>query len=813
MLSDTDQSSRSSMLDALRGIAVFGMILAHAIFFFHNATNPALIKINSLANTVVFTIFVFVAGAAVSRVITSSKYLHFAARMKRALDHAGIIYLGYVITGVAGVLTTTPHFTGDALVSRMLGAITMLQPINFTEYMPFFIILNLIFPFVYRFYQKLQKSLILTLAVAAISYVLGLLLFPISLPPVLNEIKELFAGGKDVLRFPVFYYLPVYLIGLWWENTKELSNRPKMVYRHLIVLLFSLAIMTGGLIISGRFDVPLLSLNMRWPPSIGFLAVGLSAAAATIFLSKIIPKPHWLRLTYGVSVYLGRDAYDLWTAQLLIVFLYRDLIGVQFASVGAVLLLFILLLLSSISFASLAIFNPIGISHIGRYTMGSVISERLRGKYSVAALAAIIVFIWILLILPIRSQYGTSMQKSIFAVYDNLSPQAIATISADRQWYLRHSPENKVKVTLKITNSSGKNLSINPDNITFKFGENRVNAKFETNNHGNMIYSLDPIQIKSGNYNLSAAISDGLININSNKINIIVSEPLMVAWTLDWEGGDVTSQALVDINSISTQYGIKFSNFINPRTFLDGVLTPDKRGEIRNFLLNRQKSGDELSLHIHMQYDLVREAGVNPITNHHWGLLSSTGYDVPGSDYSKDEFIKIVKFAKDLFIKQGFSGPVGYRAGGWFINSGQIQSLIDLGFKYDASGRNRPVAGAFRTSPWDLPVNAQPYFPNPGNQNAASPVPAGILEIPQNGNTNELSADELISRIKDIYSSGYLTSPNALVYISHPQFAAEEFYKIPTVINEINKISFNNDSGPAIFVTMDNIYKLWISLQ
>jgi hypothetical protein len=213
-----------------------------------------------------------------------------------------------------------------------------------------------------------------------------------------------------------------------------------------------------------------------------------------------------------------------------------------------------------------------------------------------------------------------------------------------------------------------------------------------------------------------------------------------------------------------------------------------------------------------MQYDLVSAAGVLPRTTPHWGYLSSEGYDVPTTAYSPEQFKQIVTYAKNLLESNGFPGAKGYRAGGWYISSEQLGILKTLGFNYDASGRDRPPTGAFKNTPWNLPLGMQPFYPYPDNQNVASPKAEGIFEIPEDGASYELNSTELINRIQYVYTTGVLKSPKALVYISHPQYAAMEFSKIPPVLTVLKNISAANDAGPVVFVTMSDINDLWKTL-
>jgi hypothetical protein len=201
-----------------------------------------------------------------------------------------------------------------------------------------------------------------------------------------------------------------------------------------------------------------------------------------------------------------------------------------------------------------------------------------------------------------------------------------------------------------------------------------------------------------------------------------------------------------------------------------------------------------------MQYDFVREAGIEPHSTIHWGLRSQEGYDVPTSVYSDDEFRQIVQYAQKILSKNGFTNVIGYRAGGWFIRQSQLDILGSLGFAYDSSGRDKPENGAFKDIPWNLSRGAQPY------------TSSNIFEIPNNGaSTFEQSQTELVQRISDVFTSGILNTPKSLVFVSHPQFASKEFIKIPSILSTMLSQSEIRDSGPIVFTTMSDIYSAWNS--
>lgn len=806
---------RSTVLDGVRGVAVLSMIVAHGLYFFHTGSNSILSWIQNALNTVSFTMFIFVAGAIASKQIDKYRNASLKSRFWHTVKYVSVLYIGYLIVGVLGVVTTVPHFDAVTLPAKILGAITMIEPTNFTEYIPVFIILPLVLLVATPLFLLARRSLLFLTATSAVFYGLGVVLFPIQLPALTNSIKEIFAGGQDVLRFPILFYLPVYLFGIWWEhNIEAVGDTPGTERKHVLLLAASVLITYFCIIFANYFDIPVLNPVTRWPPSLGFLSIGISSTILLIFLGSAMPRPSMLNHVYKFIIYLGRDAYDIWITHLLFLFLYREYIGMRFDILPAVFFLIVVFIITTVVFSSITLVNYTSVSHFGHFSIVPSGQTRFRKRYGVLASLVIMLLGYTFYAYPTKYTYGKSMSPQSVSVFDRLSKDSKIILVADKLWHIRSGPKkNSVNLTLQALDpESGKFLRINPTTVTFLFPSGTKNLTPTSESETALIYSIPASDLPVEKMAVVAQISDEFNLLKSNPVNLIVSEPLTVAWTFDWEGWEASDSALLKMINLSKNYdSLPFTHFVNPRMFLS-ELVPKQRAEVmKSYLLGRVALGDEIALHTHMQYDLVTASGVVPRTGPHWGLMSNEGYDVPATVYTPAQFRQIVRYAKSVLESNGFPTPRGYRAGGWYISSEQLSTLKELGFDYDASGRDRPTTGAFRNTPWDLPLGAQPYYPYSDNQNVASPRTEGIFEIPGNGSLYELGDEELIRRISYVYTEGVLESPKALVYTTHPQFANFEFSKIPKILDALKNISADLDAGPVVFVTMSDIYDLWKS--
>ncbi|MCA9379533.1 hypothetical protein KC640_03825, partial [Candidatus Dojkabacteria bacterium] len=201
---------------------------------------------------------------------------------------------------------------------------------------------------------------------------------------------------------------------------------------------------------------------------------------------------------------------------------------------------------------------------------------------------------------------------------------------------------------------------------------------------GNMEdYILQITGLNPGMKGLYFVIKSGGDTYRTNTVYFLLSRPVYVAWTIDWEGYNVQDWVLLAMNNIADKYQMPLTQFFNPRLYIDAQ-TPDyRRGEITDWLRSRlQNKGDEFSMHMHMQYDMIRAAGLEPVTSPRWGS-GLDGYDVLTSDYDYTQFKQILSWGLQTFAEQGLPTPVGYRAGGWFADLDNLRALADLGFAYD----------------------------------------------------------------------------------------------------------------------------------
>ncbi len=791
---------RSVKIDILRGIAVIGMIAAHSLFFFHDGSNSALGFIAKTLNTTVFTIFIFVFGQSLSKWLDEHSHEHFQALLLISLKRSFIFYCAYAGLAIAALATVKSD------ISDIIAALVLAAPPSFTEYMPLLIILAFVTPFLRPLFRFTRSSILLTFLMGAFSYLVGVTLHELDVPNILLPLKLLLAGDGTALRFPVLFYFPVMLWGLWWQHDVDHNTQNKVNTGKHIWMIGGVVITTVvGVVVIRLMNVPLLDPAIRWPPSVTFLTTGMSIAAIGLFL---MPSFAWVGTQYRrVFAYFGRDALDLWVSHLLLLFVYRKFISIHFDNPLIVLALTVVLMICSVAISSITLTNnirfPFGITFTG--------TKRFRKRYAIYALLGLVAIL--LSVNAPSSPYGNFLNAPALTIGQKLPVSTTAKLTSDSKWYVKQHYSESVELIIAVEDG-GKSQSVNPDLVKIYINSKESNFSAIKASDNSLHFTKPVSDMLPGTYNVEAKIHNGDAEITSNAITINISEPLMVAWTFDWEGWDAPERALTRMTDLSIQYpSLKFSHFVNPRMFLPGIVTDERKEELITFLNVRFQKKDELAMHVHMQYDFVSAAGVTPRSTSHWGLLSEEGYDVPTTEYTPEEFRTMIQYAKKLATESGLPEMKGFRAGGWYLDTAQLNELQTLGYSYDSSGRDKPVTGAFRNTPWKLAIGAQPYFPSAANQNIVATDQNTILEIPSNGlSTYELDTNMLAARIKAVYTGGVLTKPKTVVFVSHPQFYTREFSKISPILRQISAISQVANAGPAVFATTGEISSLWHSL-
>jgi hypothetical protein len=264
MSTDQKHRSRDYTVDVMRAVAVILMIFAHTSFFVYSGTNVMANTAIRFANTITLSLFVFISGISAAKSIRNSGHISHVERNIKMAEYGLILYFSYVAVSLVSLLTAIQHVESSLIPGKILEILLFTSPPNFTEYMFLFMFLPFIaLPFSHAIRTK-SFDTFHAVVLSVVCYISGYVLYTSTVTGPLASLKELIAGGSTLLRFPLLFYIPVYVFGIWWE-----SNRS--VRAILIGTAFTLICHLVSII----FTIPSLAIDVRWPPSIGFLSIGI----------------------------------------------------------------------------------------------------------------------------------------------------------------------------------------------------------------------------------------------------------------------------------------------------------------------------------------------------------------------------------------------------------------------------------------------------------------------------------------------------------------------------------------------------------
>lgn len=401
----------------------------------------------------------------------------------------------------------------------------------------------------------------------------------------------------------------------------------------------------------------------------------------------------------------------------------------------------------------------------------------------------------------------------------------------NREWILKgtnkFNDNTKFKYSLQV--HSRLDVAQNP---ICRIVETGQEFEMEKNKENEYAIEIDTLEIEAGTYNVISEIQTVNGEVINSPVSLInISYPLYVIWSMDWEGYNSSDKTLELMENLSEKNDMPISHFWNPRIYLPSAMNQQRANILTEWIQKRDEKGDEIGLHLHMFFDMVKAAGVTPITEPHWAGRG-TGSDVPGYLYDSDEFTKILNWSKQKFIEKELGDPKSYRQGGWMLDSKMMQVLDDTGFLVESSGReqftlgkdivtiidmdenNEPiepyeVIEQYAVSgKWDLSAITKPYFPSKVDINLSTAPVHGIFEFPNNGADSwRHSTSDLIRRFDINYEKVPLQEAQTLTYITHPHEIQVDIQKLEPTFDHIGENLFSEDDGPVLYVTFEEAYQ------
>lgn len=363
-----------------------------------------------------------------------------------------------------------------------------------------------------------------------------------------------------------------------------------------------------------------------------------------------------------------------------------------------------------------------------------------------------------------------------------------------RKWVLK---ENASILPLSVaTTQDLKDYSITLVSKDFK----KKSASIQNN-----LLNIEISELEPGEQSFFVVLKKEGSAIRSNTVTFLVSEPIYIAWTVDWEGVDPGKANMEALGNMARDYKIPLTHFYNPRLYINVKVTDFREKEITTWLKNRLADGDDMAMHLHMQFDMVEEAGINAKYDDVTWDNGLSGYDMPSTVYSYEEYLKILQWGKNKLVEMGLPEPKGYRAGGWFANMNNMKAIKDAGFTYDSTSRVPVAMGENNMAQdWRISNTTQPYKISENDLSSETEPTMNLLEVPNNGGDSFwLETETLKESFAANYDAGTIVGEKKLItFTTSPDWFPIDEPKLNDLWTEIRDYRNDIDKGPVKFVTI-----------
>lgn len=816
----TRSVERFLTLDIVRGILIVLMVIGHTVFFAYRGTSATIISLNHLANFLCFTGFLLISGFV--SYLAYLHHLHPTQDVRRRLFKRLIVYLlGYYLLASLGLLAT--HSLNSA---HFLGVITFTYLVPFTEFIPAFLLFSGLTLLCRTPLTKMSQTVGRVFFSGLVSYFLGLFFYryPIAFLP--NGWQALLFGKPGWYSFPLFFYLPIFLIGIYLAQRVLQYRSTRHTQRLFIYLsLVSFTWVIGAVGAASLLHQPLSQTFSRWPPTPAFMAVGLAGVALLLFIAYTLSLTHQLKTLRNWFILFGQNAFAIYLCQTGILFVYSIF---RFPTVTSAILLGVLI--SIFIWLSLYLAKILPLNYQFGLTFMAVVEDakitpqeqhrlsrlshhlanRLINLPDLFSLqlgtrrvklirTSSLIFLTVLIFLT-ATQVGVSEE---YLLLSQSLPNLQGT--TNKTWYL--PSDSDLTYSISLPQGLFSYWSSQPGQLAVD--DSQVYPLAISGQTATATIPLDSIQY--GPHTLRAQFTLKQKTFTTKPSSIVYSAPLYVTWTIDWEGYDVPAPFLEGLTQTSAKYSLPMTQLFNPRIYTSADILPTRADQLTAWVIDRvQNNQDEIGLHLHMFPDLVALSGVEPKLEPVWGG-NLPGYDVLTTAYSYADMVNILSSAKTLFTDHGLPTPTSYRAGAWFANLDTLQALQDTGFLVDSSGRTAYHFGTHNIpGPWTLTTTTQPYFPSLLDQNHALPPPnLKLLEVPNNGADDfAFTAADMIARFDQNFDQTPLTSPKQVTFLSHPQwYDVRRQQKMDQVFSYIDRFLASKGTGPVVYATLNDVYQ------
>ena len=261
--------------------------------------------------------------------------------------------------------------------------------------------------------------------------------------------------------------------------------------------------------------------------------------------------------------------------------------------------------------------------------------------------------------------------------------------------------------------------------------------------------------------------------------------------TVDWEGWSLEEDNLAEMRAFRKKYPhIPMLQLLNPVYFVRPMVDQASTyASISSTFLPIDMHG----LHLHGWKSLMQACQVPYQNAPSYDGLAETcdggecGYTVSLEyAYSQTELTQLVGCSTDLLVKQGFTRPTSFRAGGWQLGAKLTAALLANGFTVDSS---RTDANLLKTRwPADSGLVRMVSNLHPDSTPLDQPylLAHGLMEYPNNASLADYTtAQQILALFKQLIDH----NKTHMVLGFHQETATSYLYELDTAIPLMEKLA------------------------
>ncbi|MFT5679329.1 MAG: hypothetical protein ACI8RZ_000233 [Myxococcota bacterium] len=364
--------------------------------------------------------------------------------------------------------------------------------------------------------------------------------------------------------------------------------------------------------------------------------------------------------------------------------------------------------------------------------------------------------------------------------------------------------------------------------VTFPEGEEEVLVWLDNALQPSL--SLDLSEVGPGSHTVLLSVDGGESAFAA--VDFLRTHPLYVITSVDWDQADTADGELDWHLALHEDHpSLRLTQFVGPYTFTDPEVSPERAEELVSWLRSTEETyGDEIGLHIHPYCSFVETTDVT--CRHEPSYVftdgDDTGYTVLSSAYTQEEYVTLLLASVALFEDNGLPRPTTFRAGGWIADSTVLSALDEAGFVADTSALNWPLieewedqasSGSeynsvlfdWNAENWsDIGATSQPYHPDPVDPQVPGAPGLSLLEVPDNAALADyVSVEDMLAVLEANWDGGVLDAPIAFSIGYHNSTYPGYRYGIEETLNHLDGFLAEDDTGPIIYATLDEMPLVW----